>query len=112
MSTSAERAWFLKLPPRDVGKQKQVALALGSNSIAALWGADAPKNKCFLAIENPGATAITVGFGGTASATNGAVVGPGASRIFWITPSRDANVAVSAACSAFVCSPEYEGPGY
>lgn len=112
MSTSAERAWFTKLPPRDVGKQKQVALALGSNAIAALWGTDAPKNKCFLSVENAGATAITVGFGGTASATNGAVVGPGASRIFWITPSRDLNIAVSAACSAYVCSLEYEGPAY
>jgi hypothetical protein len=112
MSTSAERAWFQKLPPRDAGKQKPVALALGSNSIATVWGADAPKNKCFLAIENASAAAITVGFGGTATATNGAVIPAGDTRMFWITPSRDLNIAVSAICSAYVCSPEYEGPAY
>ena len=107
------RASYLNLPPRNAGKQIQVALALGSQSIASVWGINAPRNKCFLSIENPSATAITVGFGnGSATATNGASIAPGDSRKFWITPLSDTHIAVSAACSAYVCSPEFDGPAY
>lgn len=112
-TTSAMRAWFLNLPPRNTGKQTQESLALGLNAIATVWGANAPKNKCFISIENPSAAAITVGFGNaSATATDGASVPPGGSRKFWITPRSDTHIAVSAVCSAYVCSPEFDGPAY
>ena len=112
-TTSAMRAFYLNLPPRGAGKQKVVALAAASQLLATVWGADVPKNKCMISVENASAATITVGFGtGAATAVNGAAIAPGMSRKFWISPFSDTAIAVSAVASAYICSPEFDGPSY